>query len=157
MNTLIAEAGYWEMMMELVRQAAELAAKIATKYVDYMVVGQVDPDPSDPEFGQAQADEFNAKVDVGLKLMDELTKVKRAINDARTMYDGEGESVAITYLRAYLLDGAIRSCDVDSYERYDRVLDLLLCHTVCDTLVGGNSPDGKMVSYLRQLSYQYDL
>ena len=154
MNILIAEAGYWDMMVELVCQAANLAADIATEYVGYTVVGYVEPDP---EFGPEQADEFNAKVDAGLKLLDKLTKVKRAINEARTIYDTDGEEMAVNYLRAYLLDSAIQACEVDTYEHYDRMLDLILCHTVCDELADGGCPEGKVLSYLRQLSYKYDL
>lgn len=157
MNVLIAEAGYWDMMVELVRQAANLAAEIATEYVGYTVVGHVEPDPSDPEFGQREADEFNAKVDAGLKLMDDLTRVKRSINDARTIYDTEGEDAAVAYLRACLLDGAILACEDDSYMPYDRTMDMSLCRLICEILAGGDRPDGKTLSYLRQLSYKYDL
>ena len=157
MKTLIAEAGYWEMLTELVRQAADLAAKIATEYVGYTVVGHVEPDPSDPEFGQTQADEFNANVDTGLNLMDKLTAIKRAINDARTIYDTEGEDAAVIYLRAYLLDGAILSCDDDQYKTYDRTMDMSMCRLICEILAGGDRPDRKTIDYVRDLSYRYDL
>ena len=102
-------------------------------------------------------DQFNAEVDKGLQMMDKLTSVKRAINDARTIYDTEGEDAAVIYLRAYLLDGAILSCKLDTYHSYDRAMDMSLCRLICEILARGDRPDKKTIDYVRDLSYRYDL
>ena len=90
-------------------------------------------------------------------MMDKLTSVKRAINDVRTIYDTEGEDAAVIYLRAYLLDGSILSCKLDTYQSYDRAMDMSLCRLICEILARGDRPDKKTIDYVQALSYRYDL
>ena len=153
MKKLIAESGYWDMLTELVRQSAALAEQITTILIKY---GNRYLDVADADVG-VDVDAFNANVDEGLTMMDKLTSIKRAINDARTIYDTEGEDAAVIYLRAYLLDGAILSCNDDQYKTYDRAMDMSVCRLICEILAGGDRPDRKTIDYVRDLSYRYDL
>lgn len=153
MKKLIAEAGYWDMLTELVHEAVELAEVITTLLIKY---GNQHLDAAEADEG-VDVDQFNAEVDKGLQMMDKLTSVKRAINDVRTIYDTEGEDAAVIYLRAYLLDGSILSCKLDTYQSYDRAMDMSLCRLICEILARGDRPDKKTIDYVQALSYRYDL
>ena len=93
----IEQMSYDELMVECVRRAAELAARIATEFISYKVVGYIEPDE---EVSQTEADNFNVMVYYTGLLIDDLTNIKTAIKYASDLNELDGEQ----YLCDFLLD-----------------------------------------------------
>lgn len=91
----IEQMSYDELMVECVRRAADLAARIATEYIGYKVVGYIE---ADDETTQAQAADFNKMVDYTLALIDRLNLIKEVIEYADPLDRSEGEQYLLDFL-----------------------------------------------------------